>query len=52
MTPQDVPGDAITAETLTPWLLAIAPAVEPVRPIRPPVAPIPAPAPEPLRPAA
>jgi hypothetical protein len=52
MTPNDVPGDAITAETLTPWLLAIAPAVEPVRPLAPTSAPAPSPVPEPLRPAA
>jgi hypothetical protein len=48
MTPRDVPGPVITIETLTPWLQAIAPAVEPVR--APP--PGPEPAPEPLRPAA
>ena len=49
MTPNDVPGPVITAESLLPWLLAIAPAAEPVR--TPPPRPAPAPA-EPLRPAA
>jgi hypothetical protein len=48
MTPEDVPGAIITAETLTPWLLAIAPAVEPVRTLTPGRAP----ALQPLRPAA
>jgi hypothetical protein len=50
MTPNDVPGPIVTAESLLPWLLAIAPAVEPVRalPPRPAVAP----AAEPLRSAA
>ena len=33
MTPNDVPGPVVTAESLLPWLLAIAPAVEPVRPL-------------------
>jgi hypothetical protein len=50
MTPESISGAAITTETLTPWLLAITPAVEPVRPIRP--RPEPVPGPEPLRPAA
>jgi hypothetical protein len=49
MTPNDVPGPTITAESLTPWLLAIAPAVEPVRQLPRPAT---APASEPLRPAA
>jgi len=49
MTPNDVPGRAITAASLQPWLTAIATAVEPVRPL--PVRPAPAPA-ERLRPAA
>jgi hypothetical protein len=48
MTLEDVPGPIITAETLTPWLLAIAPAVEPVRPLTP----RPSPDPRPLRSAA
>jgi hypothetical protein len=49
MTPHDVPGPIVTTESLLPWLLAIAPAVEPVRPLRPGG---PAPAAESLRPAA
>ena len=49
MTPNDVPGPVITAESLLPWLLAIAPAAEPVRRLLPRPAPAPA---EPLRPAA
>ena len=49
MTPNDVPGPIVTTESLLPWLLAIAPAVEPVRPLRSRPAPAPA---EPLRPAA
>ena len=36
MTPQDVPGEIVTIESLFPWLTAIVPAQEPVRPIRPP----------------
>ena len=35
MTPNDVPGPIITAESLLPWLLAIAPAAEPVRTLPP-----------------
>jgi hypothetical protein len=50
MTPNDVPGPIVTAESLTPWLLAIAPTVEPVRQLPP--RPAPRPATEPLRPAA
>jgi hypothetical protein len=34
MTPEDVPGDIVTIEALLPWLSAIVPAREPVRPIR------------------
>jgi hypothetical protein len=34
MTPQDVPGQIITIESLFPWLSAIVPAQEPVRPLR------------------
>jgi hypothetical protein len=49
MTPNDVPGAIVTAASLQPWLIAIAPTVEPVRPL--PAWPAPAPA-EPLRPAA
>jgi hypothetical protein len=49
MTPNDIPGPIITAESLTPWLLAITPAVEPVREVPPRPA---TPAPEPLRRAA
>jgi hypothetical protein len=36
MTPQDVPGEIITSESLFPWLSAIVPAQEPVRSIRQP----------------
>jgi hypothetical protein len=54
MTPEDVPA-AITADSLFPWLHAIAPPVEPVRTLAPasqdPEPPRPADA-EPLRPAA
>jgi len=50
MTPTDVPGPIITAESLQPWLIAMAPALEPVR--RLPPRPLSAPVPEPLRPAA
>jgi hypothetical protein len=50
MTPQDVPGPVVTTESLLPWLLAIAPAVEPVRPLPP--RPVPARVADPLRPAA
>jgi hypothetical protein len=32
MSPQDVPGPIVTIESLFPWLTAIAPAVEPLRP--------------------
>jgi hypothetical protein len=48
MTPEDVPGPIITTESLFPWLHAIAPAGEPVRPLES----RPAPDPQPLRPAA
>jgi hypothetical protein len=34
MTPADVPGDIVTIQALLPWLSAIVPAQEPVRPIR------------------
>jgi hypothetical protein len=34
MTPKDVPGQIVTIESLFPWLAAIVPAQEPVRPIR------------------
>lgn len=34
MTPEDVPGDIVGVEVLLPWLSAIVPAQEPVRPIR------------------
>jgi len=34
MTPQDVPGDIVTIDALLPWLSAIVPAQEPVRPLR------------------
>jgi hypothetical protein len=34
MTPEDIPGDIVTIEALLPWLSAIVPAQEPVRPIR------------------
>lgn len=37
MTPQDVRGPIITAQTLSPWLRAMAPAVEPPRPLPRPV---------------
>jgi hypothetical protein len=33
MTPQDVPGRIVTIESLLPWLAAIVPAQEPIRPI-------------------
>jgi hypothetical protein len=36
MTPQDVPGEIITIESLFPWLTVIVPVQEPVRPIRQP----------------
>jgi hypothetical protein len=50
MTPNDVPGPIITAETLQPWLIALTPAVEPVRSL--PKRPAPEPLPLSLRPAA
>jgi hypothetical protein len=34
VTPRDVPGQIVTIESLFPWLAAIVPAQEPVRPIR------------------
>jgi len=34
MTPEDVPGQIVTIESLFPWLSAIVPAQEPVRPLR------------------
>ena len=34
MTPQDVPGQIVTIVSLFPWLGAIVPAQEPVRPMR------------------
>jgi hypothetical protein len=34
MTPQDVPGEIVSIETLFPWLSAIVPAQEPVRSLR------------------
>jgi hypothetical protein len=34
MTPQDVPGEIVAIEALFPWLSAIVPAQEPVRPLR------------------
>ena len=34
MTPQDVPGEIVTIEALFPWLTAIVPAQEPIRPLR------------------
>ena len=34
MTPEDVPGQIVTIESLFPWLTAIVPAQEPVRPLR------------------
>jgi hypothetical protein len=43
MTPQDVPGEIVTIEALFPWLAAIVPAQEPIRPLRD------APGPEPER---
>jgi hypothetical protein len=36
MTPQDIPGEIVTIESLFPWLAAIVPTQEPVRPIRRP----------------
>jgi hypothetical protein len=45
MTPQDVPGRIVTIESLFPWLAAVTPVKEPVRPK-------PQPEPEPLREAA
>jgi hypothetical protein len=47
MTPQDVPGQIVTIESLLPWLAAVIPAKEPARP-----KPQPEPQPEPLREAA
>jgi hypothetical protein len=41
MTPEDVPGTTVTIESLFPWLAAVTPAQEPVRPK-------PEPKPEPL----
>jgi hypothetical protein len=32
MTPEDVPGPVVDIQTLFPWLAAITPAQEPVRP--------------------
>jgi hypothetical protein len=32
MTPEDVPGTIVTIDSLFPWLAAITPAQEPVRP--------------------
>jgi hypothetical protein len=46
MTPQDVPGPLVTIEALFPWLAAITPAEEPLRPLKP------KPEPAPLRDAA
>ena len=43
MTPEDVPGPPLEIESLFPWLAAITPAQEPVRP-----QPRPEPAPEPV----
>ena len=43
MTPRDIPGQIVTIEALFPWLAAITPVKEPVRP---------KPQPEPLREAA
>jgi len=34
VTPEGVPGDIVTIEALVPWLSAIVPAQEPVRPLR------------------
>jgi hypothetical protein len=48
MTPQDMPGQLVTIESLFPWLAAITPAQEP-RPLRPKPHD---PAPKPLREAA
>jgi hypothetical protein len=48
MTPEDVPGPLVTIESLFPWLAAITPAQEPVRPM----GPKPQPAPSRLRDAA
>jgi hypothetical protein len=45
MTPQDVPGQIVTIESLFRWLAAVIPVKEPVRPK-------PQPRPEPLREAA
>jgi hypothetical protein len=50
MTPNAVAGPIVTADSLLPWLLAIAPAAKPVRPL--PARPVEAAAAEPLRPAA
>jgi hypothetical protein len=50
MSPTDVPGPIVTTETLMPWLLAIAPAVEPVRALA--QRRLPEQANQPLRPAA
>jgi hypothetical protein len=50
MTPNDVHGPTITADSLQPWLLLMTPAAEPVRPL--PARPAREPADEPLRPAA
>jgi hypothetical protein len=47
MTPQDVPGQLVTIESLFPWLAAVIPVKEPARP-----RPLPDPRPEPLREAA
>jgi hypothetical protein len=47
MTPQDVPGQIVTIESLFPWLAAVIPVKEPARP-----RPLPEPRPEPLREAA
>ena len=49
MTPNDVPGPMVTAESLMPWLLALAPVAEPVRPLPSRLTRAPA---EPMRPAA
>ena len=32
MTPEDVPGPTLTIDALFPWLVALTPAEEPVRP--------------------
>jgi hypothetical protein len=48
VTPEDVPGPLVTIESLFPWLAAITPAQEPVRPM----GPKPQPAPSRLRDAA